>query len=147
MAGYSGTPLLSKIGIRPGQRVHLDNVPEDLQLDVPDDVTVVRRLVGPAADVTWTFCAERARLERRIDRLVEHATTDGMLWVSWPKETSRLASDLDGNVGRSLGLAAGVVDVKVAAVDETWSALKFVRRRADRGGERLSARWPPTGRT
>ena len=132
MAGYSGTPLLRKIGVKSGHRVYLDNVPDGLVLDWPDDVTVLRRLGGRPVDIAWTFCAERSSLERRLDTLIDHVATEGMLWVSWPKKVSGLAKDLDENVVRDLGLAAGVVDVKVAAVDETWSGLKFVRRLADR---------------
>ncbi len=132
MAGYSGTPLLDKIGIKPGQLVYLDNVPEDLPLDWPADVTVRRRLTGPPADVTWSFCADQARLVRRLDTLIAHTATAGMLWISWPKKSSGVLSDLDENVVRELGLRAGVVDVKVAAVDQTWSGLKFVRRLRDR---------------
>lgn len=132
MAGYSATPLLGKIGVKPGCRIYLDNVPEDLDLDWPSDVTVLRRLTGAPVDIAWTFCPSRSRLVGRLDRLIAHVVTDGMLWVSWPKKSSGLASDLDENIVRDLGLAAGVVDVKVAAVDETWSGLKFVRRLEDR---------------
>lgn len=132
MAGYSGTPLLRKIGVKPGHRVYLDNVPDNLELDWPDDVTVTRRLRGAPVDIAWTFCPDRARLLRRLDPLIGHVVTDGMLWVSWPKGSSGLAKDLNENVVRELGLAAGVVDIKVAAVDDTWSGLKFVRRLADR---------------
>jgi len=132
MAGYSGTPLLAKIGVKSGHRVYLDNVPDRLHLDWPSDVTVLHRLAGSPVDIAWTFCPTRRRLVERLDRLIAHVVTDGMLWVSWPKKSSGLARDLDENVVRDLGLAAGVVDVKVAAVDETWSGLKFVRRLSDR---------------
>ena len=132
MAGYSTTPLLGKIGVKPHHRVYLDNVPDGLVLDWPADVTLLRRLSGAPVDIAWTFCPDRARLVGRLDRLVAHLATDGMLWVSWPKKSSGIASDLDENVVRELGLVAGVVDVKVAAVDETWSGLKFVRRLRDR---------------
>lgn len=132
MVGYSRTTLLRKIGVRPGDRVYLDNVPETLDLDWPDDVTLLHRVVGAPVDIAWTFCPDRARLVARLDRLVGHIAINGMLWVSWPKKSSALAGDLDENIVRDLGLAAGVVDVKVAAVDETWSGLKFVRRLRDR---------------
>jgi hypothetical protein len=132
MAGYSGTPLLGKIGVKPGHRIYLDNVPDTLELDWPIDVTVLRRISGAPVDIAWTFCPSRSRLVERLDRLVAHVVTDGMVWVSWPKKNSGLASDLNENIVRDLGLAAGVVDVKVAAVDETWSGLKFVRRLKDR---------------
>ncbi len=132
MAGYSGTPLMRKIGVREGHRVCLDNEPDDVDLRWPPRVAVARRIVGGPVDICWTFCLDRARLERRIDSLIEHTAMDGMVWVSWPKRSSGQQTDLDENVVRAIGLAAGMVDVKVAAVDETWSALKFVRRRRDR---------------
>ncbi len=134
MAGYSGTPLMRKIGVREGQRVCLDNVPEDLDLSWPADVQVSRRITGAPVHIAWTFCLDRARLERRIAPLIDHTVVDGMVWVSWPKRSSGRQTDLDENVVRAIGLAAGVVDVKVAAVDDTWSALKFVRRLRDRTG-------------
>lgn len=133
--GCSGKPLLSKIGVKPGHRVYLDNVPDTLMLEWPDDVVVVRRL-PPAQrtslDVAWTFCADRARLERRLEPIAQRLASNGMVWVSWPKKGSGVATDLDENVVRAIGLGAGLVDVKVAAVDETWSGLKFVYRLADR---------------
>ncbi|MFY9914277.1 MAG: DUF3052 domain-containing protein [Nocardioidaceae bacterium] len=132
MAGYSGTPLMRKIGVREGQRVCLDNAPEDVDLTWPAEVQVSRRITRAPVHIAWTFCYDRARLERRIVPLIEHVDVDGMVWVSWPKRSSGLQTDLDENSVRAIGLAAGVVDVKVAAVDDTWSALKFVRRRRDR---------------
>jgi hypothetical protein len=132
MAGYSGKSITEKIGARPGHRVYLDKVPESLELSWPAGVTVLRSLPARAVDVAWCFCADRARLDRRIDTLVTRVAVDGALWISWPKKSSGRATDLDENVVRDRGLAAGMVDVKVAAVDDTWSALKFVRRLSDR---------------
>ncbi len=132
MAGYSGTPLLSKIGVKPGHRVYVDNIPVELELPWPGDVIVLGRLPTTPVDIVWTFCPDRARLEKRLPTLIERTVVNGSVWVSWPKKSSGLASDLDENVVRSIGLAAGVVDVKVAAVDDTWSGLKFVRRLKDR---------------
>lgn len=134
MAGYSGTPLMRKLGVREGYRVCLDNAPDDVELRWPADVKVTRRITGAPVDLCWSFCPDRARLERRIDQLIAHTVVDGTVWVSWPKRSSGRQTDLDENVVRAIGLAAGVVDVKVAAVDDTWSALKFVRRRRDRQG-------------
>jgi hypothetical protein len=134
MAGYSGTPLVTKIGIKPGHTVFLDGAPK---LDLGDlaGVNVVRRLPRQA-DVTITFHTKQAELISRLPRLFERTETAGMVWVCWPKQAAQkaqgIASDLDENVVRQLGLDLGFVDVKVAAVDETWSGLKFVRRLADR---------------
>jgi hypothetical protein len=125
MAGYSGTPLPLKIGIKDGHVVFLDRAPEGLGLEG-------RTRLPRSMDVTLTFHTQRAGLERRLPQLVERTVSDGMVWVCWPKKASKLPTDLDENVVREIGLAAGVVDVKVAAIDETWSGLKFVRRLSDR---------------
>ena len=125
MAGYSGTPLPQKIGIKDGQVVFLDRAPAGLGLDG-------RTRLPRSIDVTLTFHTQRSGLERRLPQLVERTVSDGMVWVCWPKKASKVPTDLDENVVREIGLAAGVVDVKVAAIDETWSGLKFVRRLSDR---------------
>ncbi len=127
MAGYSGKPLPEKLGIKPAHKVYVDAAPPGLVLEAPH----VTRL-PKSADIILTFCPDRARLEKRIDLLVERTPANGMVWVCWPKKASGVATDLDENVVREIGLAAGVVDVKVAAIDETWSGLKFVRRLRDR---------------
>ena len=136
MAGYSGTPLATKLGLRAGQVVLLDGTPpRDLDLGDRAGLTVVTRL--PATmDVTLTFHTSRTRLERRLPTLFERTSTAGMVWVAWPKKAAQraqgLVCDLDDGVVRALGLELGFVDVKVAAIDETWSGLKFVRRLRDR---------------
>lgn len=134
MAGYSGTPLERKLGIKPGHTVFLEGAPGDLALDVPD-AHVVRRLPA-SADVTLTFHTTLAGLADRLPVLLQRTSTAGMVWVCWPKKAAQkalgIASDLDENVVRDLGLRLGFVDVKVAAIDDTWSGLKFVRRLADR---------------
>ncbi len=134
MAGYSGTPLVTKLGVKPGHTLFLDGAP-DLDLGDLAGVTVVRRLPRQA-DVTLTFHTQLAALEKRLPQLFERTETAGMVWVCWPKQAAQkaqgIASDLDENLVRALGLDLGFVDVKVAAVDETWSGLKFVRRLADR---------------
>jgi hypothetical protein len=133
-AGYSGTSLPQKIGIRPGHLVLLDGRPDDVDLGDLGAATVVRRLprASRPLDVSLTWHTTLASLERRLPVLFERTATAGMVWVCWPKRSSGVASDLDGNVVRDLGLALGFVDVKVAAVDATWSGLKFVRRLKDR---------------
>lgn len=134
MAGYSGTPLATKIGIKDEHVVLLDGAPEDLELDT-GAATVVRRL-PKAVDVSLTFHTSYAALESRLPQLFERTSTAGMVWVCWPKKAAQKAlgitSDLDENRIRDLGLGLGFVDVKVAAVDDTWSGLKFVRRVKDR---------------
>lgn len=125
MAGYSGTPLPQKIGIKPGHVVLLDRAPAHLGLDG------VSRL-PKQFDVALTFHDSQATLTKRFPQLIERMETAGMIWVCWPKKASKVPTDLDENVVRDLGLSLGVVDVKVAAIDEVWSGLKFVRRLADR---------------
>lgn len=135
MAGYSGTPLPRKLGVGPGDTVFLDGAPAELDLGDLGVARVVRRLPREA-DVTLTFHTRLAALTRRLPVLVEHTRTAGMVWVCWPKKAAQrtlgLDSDLDENRVRDLGLSLGVVDVKVAAIDEVWSGLKFVRRLRDR---------------
>ena len=130
-SGYSGTPLVTKLGIKDGHTVFLDGVPDGVDLGDLGGAHVVRWLPRQA-DVTLTFHLERARFERRLPLLVERTVADGMVWVCWPKKASRVPTDLDENVVRAIALAAGVVDVKVAAIDATWSGLKLVRRLRDR---------------
>lgn len=139
VAGYSGTPLVRKLGIKPDDVVLLDGAPDDVDLALDQQsaagARVVRRL-PPSVDVTLTFHTAYAGLARRLPKLFERTSTAGMVWVCWPKKSAQKAlgieSDLDENRVRDLGLELGFVDVKVAAVDDTWSGLKFVRRLADR---------------
>jgi len=132
-AGYSGTPLLRKLGITAGSRVLLDGAPDGLALEpLPDDVAPHRRPGRDPYDVVLLFTPDTARLHRRWPALVPRLQTAGRLWVCWPKKTSGVATDLTENVVREFGLAEGLVDVKVCAVDATWSGLAFVRRLADR---------------
>jgi len=133
MAGYSGTPLITKLGIKDGHTVLLDGQPATVDLGDLGAARVVRRLPRAAVlDVTLTFHLERARFERRLPQLVERTVPNGMVWVCWPKKASKVPTDLTEDVVRAIALADGVVDVKVAAIDETWSGLKLVRRLADR---------------
>ena len=132
-AGYSGTPLHRKLGVKPGSRVLLSAAPPGFALDhTPPEAVVHTRAAGSPYDVIVAFCPDRARLDRRFLPLSERLTTAGALWVAWPKRASGVSTDLDENVIREVGLAAGLVDVKVVAVDDTWSGLKFVRRLRDR---------------
>lgn len=134
-AGYSGTPLPRKLGVKDGHVVLLDRLPDGLDLGLPPTAIVVRR-VRDGLDLTVTFHTTRATLERRLPVLFDHTATAGMVWVAWRKQAAvkrlGLATDLTDNVVRALGLELGWVDVKVAAIDDTWSGQKFVRRLADR---------------
>jgi hypothetical protein len=134
-AGYSGTPLPKKLGVKDGQVVLLDRLPKGLDLGLPPTVTVVRR-IRLGLDLTVTFHTQLSTLEDRLPALFEHTVTAGMVWACWPKQAAvkRLGidSDLNDNVVRGVGLELGWVDVKVAAIDETWSGQKFVRRLVDR---------------
>lgn len=134
MVGYSGTPLERKLGLVPGLVLLLDGAPPDLRLETTG-LHVVRRLPG-SIDVTLTFHTTRASLESRLPVLFARTRPAGMVWICWPKKAARRALSIPGDLDeagvRETGLRLGFVDVKVAAVDGTWSALKFVRRLADR---------------
>jgi len=127
-AGYSGKPFHEKAGLKPGMILFVENAPADLDLG---GHTHTSRL-PKQADCILFFTTDRKRLEKRFPTLIERTVTNGMIWICWPKKASKVPTDLDENVVRDLGLELGVVDVKVAAVDEIWSALKFVRRLKDR---------------
>jgi hypothetical protein len=132
-AGYSGTPLHRKLGVKPESRVLLSAAPPGFALDeIPSGAVVHTRAAGSSYDVVVAFCPDRRRLAARFAPLSERLTTAGALWVAWPKRASGVTTDLDENVVRDVGLAAGLVDVKVIAIDEVWSGLKFVRRVRDR---------------
>lgn len=134
MAGYSGTPLPRKLGIREGARVALLGAPEGAQAllePLPAGAHLRTRAVGPL-DVIVLFAPRRATLDRRFPAAQRALAIDGGLWVAWPKRASGRATDLDEGVVRAHGLAAGLVDNKVCAIDEVWSGLRFVVRLGDR---------------
>jgi hypothetical protein len=128
--GYSGKPLTEKLGLKPGLKVYVDGGPphSDQLLGGTPYTTRLPREV----DVTLLFTTGLSRLEKRLPVVIERTVTNGMVWVCWPKKASKVPTDVDENDVRRAGLAAGLVDVKVAAVDDTWSGLKFVRRLSDR---------------
>ena len=133
MTAYSGTPLGRKLGISDGSLVLLIGAPADLDLELgPTRASVHRRRGAGPYDVILLFAADTARLRRHFGPLAGALTTPGALWVCWPKLASGVRTDLRENSVREHGLSSGLVDVKVAAIDDTWSGLKFVRRRADR---------------
>jgi hypothetical protein len=132
-AGYSGTPLPRKLGVKPDSRVLVVAAPPGFALDpLPAGAVVHTRAGASAYDVVLAFCPDARRLHERFARAMPRLTTAGALWIAWPKRASGVATDLDDNVVREHGLGEGLVDVKVAAIDETWSGLKFVRRVRDR---------------
>ncbi len=133
-AGYSGTPLPKKLGIRPGDDVVFVHAPPDLPQAIgslPDGVRVKQVARGPL-DVAVLFVTRRADLERRLGRLQDVVVTAGGLWVAWPKRASGVATDMTEDVVREVGLPTGWVDNKVCAIDSTWSGLRLVRRREHR---------------
>jgi hypothetical protein len=130
-AGYSGTPLDRKLGLKAGQRIVFENAPAPGWVDVPDGATVLRR---PAAglDVAVTFQTQRAALARRLAALRTKLQPAGMIWVAWPKKASKVPTDITEDVVREIALAGDLVDVKVCAIDATWSGLKLVIRKEAR---------------
>jgi hypothetical protein len=134
VAGYSGTPLPKKLGIKEEHRVALLDAPDDIvQLlgDLPPGVTVLRSARAPLDVVVW-FVTERRILERRLPELAARLDRAGGLWICWPKKASGVATDVTENVARDAALALGLVDNKVCAIDETWSGLRIVYRLRDR---------------
>jgi CheY-like chemotaxis protein len=130
LAGYSGTPLVKKLGIKAGYKVSLVGSPADFEETLgtlPDGVTLRRRL--GAADLIIWFTKSRAELERRIGAMATKVGEGGM-WIAWPKQASGVPTDLTQNDVRRIGLASGLVDYKICAIDATWSGLKFARRKS-----------------
>lgn len=133
MPGYSGTPLPKKLGIKEGFRARLTNAPADVRVELSAalaECDVLKQ--GHALDFAMIFTKSRVELAREFLRIEKELAPAGMFWVTWPKKSSGVATDLDENVVRAIGLDAGWVDVKVCAVTEVWSGLKFVRRVKDR---------------
>jgi len=133
-AGYSGTPLVRKLGIKPGMTCAFLDAPahyRKLLAGLPEDLTIA----GDGAtglDFVHLFVARADGLMQRLRGLRDRIVPNGMIWVSWPKKASGVATDVTESVVREAGLAASLVDVKICAVDETWSGLKFVIRRSER---------------
>ncbi|HEY3971531.1 MAG TPA: DUF3052 domain-containing protein [Candidatus Sulfotelmatobacter sp.] len=134
MPGYSGAPLPKKLGIKAGFRVCLFDAPvevcEELSAELGGCETVGDNKTP--LDFAMIFTKSRAPLTKEFKRIAQQLAPAGMLWVGWPKKSSGVATDLDENMVREIGLATGLVDVKVCAVTEIWSGLKFVRRLKDR---------------
>jgi hypothetical protein len=132
MPGYSGTPLPKKLGIKPGFRVHLADAPADVRAELSDALAECEFEKAKELDFAMLFTQSRMQLTKEFSRLAKLLAPAGMLWVSWPKKSSGVATDVDEHGVREIGLDAGLVDVKVCAVTEVWSGLKFVRRVKDR---------------
>jgi hypothetical protein len=131
-AGYSGTPLAKKLGIKPGSRIHLVDPPPGYReglAPLPPDVVFAARLSG-TTDLIHCFSTARARLERTLPVVRKKMRADAMVWVSWPKKASGVPTDLTEDTVRTVALPLGLVDVKVCAIDEVWSGLKLVVRKA-----------------
>ena len=132
-SGYSGTPLPRKLGIKEGETVALLRRPESLLEalgDLPDGVRVVSRVrAGSNAAVVVDFFTRRAELEERLPSLMDAMDVDGGLWISWPKRSSGLETDITEDTLREIGLPLGLVDNKVCAIDEAWSGLRLVWRK------------------
>ena len=138
MAGYSGTPLSKKLGIKDAHRVVSLHAPEGFAktlVPMPDGVDLGESLAGKQPiDVILLFCKDQKIFAKDFPKAAARLAQNGGLWVCWPKKSSGMASDLSENPIRDLGLAAGLVDNKVCAVDEIWSGLRFVIRVKDRKG-------------
>ena len=132
-AGYSGTPLWKKLGLKPGLRVFVLNPPADLEALLSGAPRDLDRLVRLAAfDIALAFVRSGRSLIATLARLEHKLSTDGMIWIAWPKKSSGVTTDVTEDVVRTAALALGLVDVKVCAIDATWSGLKLVRRLRDR---------------
>ena len=130
-SGYSGTPLVKKLGFKEGYRASYVNAPEhfgELLGELPDGVEVRADLTGPL-DLIVCFVTERRMLQQRLKGLRRAMQTDGMLWIAWPKQSSGVETDVTEDVVREVTLPTGLVDTKVCAIDETWSGLRLVIRK------------------
>lgn len=134
MAGYSGTPLPKKLGLKEGSRIALINAPKDFARELgelPDDAQIVTRVTKPL-DIVMLFVVTERALLRDFPKLAEKLAANGMIWVAWPKKSSGVVTDLSFERVQRIGLDSGLVDVKICAIDDVWSGLKFVIRLKDR---------------
>ena len=139
MPGYSGTPLPKKLGIKEHLRLAFINAPKDFEAylgPLPSGAEVVKRLSNSSKakplDLVVLFVTSERALAKDFAKLAEKLATNGMIWIAWPKKTSGVGTDLTFNSVQRIGLDAGLVDVKICAIDDTWSGLKFVYRLKDR---------------
>jgi hypothetical protein len=129
--GYSGTPLARKLSLKDGMRVWWDAVPESVREEIAVEGLQFELLdrPDPPIDAAHIFVTERADLEAKLNRLLPLLESAGMIWVSWPKKAAKVSTDITEDVIRDVCLPMGLVDVKVCAVDQTWSGLKLVIRK------------------
>src|SRR6185503_13110538 len=135
MAGYSGTPLVKKLGFKEGFRTALVNPPKGFQKElapVPNNVSISVGTLTKPLDLIILFADSQKMLKMEFPRLARKLMENGMLWIAWPKKASGISTDLSDSSVRDIGLAAGLVDVKVCAINDVWSGLKFVYRLKDR---------------
>lgn len=128
-AGYSGTPLTRKLSLKPGQRTWFDGMPDSVRAEIGDLGLTFLDRPEPPLEAAHVFVTQRAMLEQRIAQLRPVLAPDGFIWVSWPKRTSKVATDITEDTIRDVILPTGLVDVKVCAVDAVWSGLKLMIRR------------------
>jgi hypothetical protein len=129
MAGYSDTPLVKKLGIKPGHQLFVSGEPESYWKwisPLPAGTSVKEKASKPILDFVHLFVKERKQYEKDVLKMKNALKPDGMIWISWPKKSSKVVTDLDENVIRDFALKNGLVDIKVCAVDEVWSGLKLV---------------------
>lgn len=134
MPGYSGTPLPKKLGIKSGFRVRLLDIPADVRAELEQSLAHCEIVADgkTESDLAMLFTKSKAELSAKFRPIAKQLAAAGMLWIGWPKKSSGVATDLNEGVIREVGLASGLVDVKVCAITDVWSGLKFVRRLKDR---------------
>jgi hypothetical protein len=142
VAGYSGTPLAKKLGIGPDCRIHVANAPGDyfdLVAPLPKGVKVVPR-ISSDIDIVHLFSTSRSDLAAKLRATLARLKPDATIWVSWPKKSSKVPTDISEDTIRELALPLGLVDIKVCAVDDVWSGLKLVIRKTNRSRAQGSRR-------
>ena len=138
VAGYSSTPLAKKLGIKEGSRIGLVNAPKRFQSELgelPENAEFVARLTN-SLDIILFFVLTQRELARDFSKFAKKLVSNGMIWIAWPKKSSGVTTDLSFESVQRTGLDAGLVDVKICAVDDTWSGLKFVYRLKDRPNQK-----------
>lgn len=133
MAGYSNKSLGDKLGLKTGMKVFFEDLPEDVRKKLKDHLADVElsKTLKDSLDYLHVFVKESEKLRKRFPQLVEHLSEKGMIWISWPKGSSKVPTDINENIVRNIGLELGIVDVKVCAVSDIWSGLKFYRRKSN----------------
>ncbi|WP_061224023.1 DUF3052 family protein [Leptospira weilii] len=131
MAGYSNKSLGDKLGLKAGMKVFFEDLPEGARKELKDHLAdvILSKTLKDSLDYLHVFVKESEKLRKRFPKLVDHLSEKGMIWISWPKGSSKVPTDLNENIVRNIGLELGIVDVKVCAVSDIWSGLKFYRRK------------------